>query len=99
MAGTTCNVWLVVGVVAVVAEGGCTARGAGSADDKPVLVVGEVLDWGLARGASAAPVLAVGGVREVAYLAARTAEAAVKPLVRPAVAVEPLGDSVACSTS
>ncbi len=44
------------------------------------------------------PVLAVGGVCEVTYFAPRAAKAAVETLVRPAVAVEPLGDSMECST-
>ena len=75
------------------------ARGTVAADDETVFVVGEVLERRFARRTRTSPLLKVGGVREVAYLAARTAEAAVKPLVRPAVAVEPLDDSVACSMS
>ena len=78
----------------MVVVGGHSAAGrAGAADDEPVLIVGEILQRGLARKAGVAPVLAVGRVREVADFAARAAETAVEPLVGPAVAVKPLGDS------
>ena len=84
-------------VVVVRDVGRGAAGGAVPADDEAVLVVGEVLERGLARGPGVAPLLAVGGVREVAHAAAGAADAAVEAFVGPAVAVEPLHDGGWCS--